>query len=775
MTRGPRFARREFLKRAAPVTLSGGLVLALGGTSRLANAQTSPPASGETDASIRYVLDPEQSPLTARGVALREWAIARGGAPEIVTAAVSRFEARFRFQAPDGRWFRRTDGQDTAASFSGSDHQKLQDIADYNSLWFGQASVAPGIYTVSESVFVTHGLAFPWSTGRFVGAGRNFDGSAGYPGTTIVLTATDRPCLIEQGGRKTRIADLTVRGPLYGHIIEADLGNLRSAVDDTIDTAWDLPEIIDKRWAPLAGIAIDPYADTEPPQPYPPAEAPPYLGQPGRHYGREVSSDTLIERVQILGFNTGLVVHPSGGSVQSDYVHANELSIEGCKWGVSIGNTQSRLPTGVHRHIARVFCGFTNRQHGEQRGFLAGTELNCEVGACIKVFDFDLAYIGRFTFDGAYSENCFQLGDIRGGAPVDGTIAFRGCHFDLAYNTSFVPQRGVPKHVVGDPASPRGYSGTGQLSFEDTLLLFRMVCPIMAQKVGLERVTLYCREVNSDAPNLARALAHNGSMGLLMPPGFRPDPAIVTSWRFDLDTLRPGDSATTDANFRQTNRSRGIPWFVQKARPASHDDDRYAVDVPLIAASIPKAAFGVNWAVRGIEVSCDSPPLSAPNANNRHQSPGCLVLDDHDGRWYYIKSRAYGGRGSARVVLDALTDYHDAGSGNVLRSPFHPTEGALWFIETRFYTPRLVLIGDVRAGSPTIENVRLIDGTAAPPADEIAAGDYLWVDPHEPAPLFSTEANEVIAVDPSARSITMGGNATADQEGMRLGLFIRGT
>jgi hypothetical protein len=721
------------------------------------------------------VRDDEQTAITARGKALHDYVVSNNrGVSAAVTAAIKAAEARFRVQHRE-TWFRRPPTVPPLRLLADSDRDWLQALADYNALWGGNAEVPGGIFTVPQSVFVTQGLAFPWSHGLFRGAGVNFDASSAWSGTAVVLTATDRPALIDQGGRQTTIADLTLRGPLRDHIFDNNLGVAGVTIDDTVHSAWDSPPISDRRWAPLAGIAVDPYADTAPAVPYPAASPPAYLGPASQHYGRQVSSDTLIERVMITGFNTGIVVHPSGGVSQSDYVHGRTVHIYGAKYGLSVCNSQSRLPTFDHLLMARLYCGFTNRQHGAQQGFFGGVATNNEIGSCIKVLDFDLSYIGRFTLDGAYSEACWQLGDIRGAGAVDGTLSFRGSEFQMAFASGdYVPLRGIPKYILGDPTSTTGYQGTGQITFEDTLLYFRTACPLMARNVSLNRVTLYGLEAAGAAANTARAIAHNGSLGLLMPPGARPDPAIVAGPRFNVDTLAVDASIVTDANFRETDRNSLIPWFVRKARPRNHSDDRYAVDVPLVQVGVPASGYALR-AQSGITVNLTQ-ALGAEAANNLSQAPGVVVLHDLDGRWYYLKSRDYR---TGAVVLEALTDYHDAGAGNVLRSPYAAT-GTLYFFETRFFTPREAILGDVSSGSPVISNLRTTaGGSVRGLSGEVAVGDYLWDDPQLPAgsKLFASarNRNKVTAVDWSGGTMALSGNADVTRTGARLGLFIRGT
>ena len=638
-------------------------------------------------------LDPEQTAITARGTIIRDRYVSGSPHYASVEAGVVAFELRFRQQA-GGTWYRKrlADGPDLRLP-GDNDLANLQAIADYNALWFGNVPVQAGRLTIADSLFVTHGVTSFYATGRLVGTGRNPDGGTGFAGTAIVTTATDRPALIVQGGRHTYIADLTVAGPLYAHIYNSNLGNVGVAVDDTVHTAWDTGSILDKQWAPLVGIVVDPLFGSAPATPYPSLPVPAYLGPATQQYGRETSSDTLIERVTILGFNTGIAVHPATGQDQSDYVHGRAITITACKYEVSIGNTQSRLPTADHRTIARVYCGFTNRLHGDQSGFMHGVETNVEVGACIKIFDFNPGKLGMFGFHALHAENCWMLGELTGGTSVDAVLSIRQAHVDLSYpSNNYVPRRGIPPYVVGNPASTTGYEGTGGLHLATSLILFRTICPLMVRNLALDDVILYSIATSGSA-TLARALAHNGSLGLVMPPGARPDPAIVSGPRFTLAaTPANGTSIRTDDNFRLTSRVEGIPWFVRKATPKNHKDSRYAVDVPLHQIGLTKEAFADlkppppppapdplarDYTVSGKEITFKAVFVSAEYANNHAQAPGCLVFDYHDGRWYYIKSRTYGTGG----VLEALTDYHDVGAGDVLRTAFSPTGGAWMFFE----------------------------------------------------------------------------------------------
>lgn len=748
---------------------------------------TSGAAATSDGGDATYVLDEQQTAITTQGAILKGYGVANGLSAPTAEGHIVAAEQRFRRADAGGRYFTLSNQTRLAESFrlaADTDATWLQGYADWLSCWLGTGEIGPGIYTISTTVFLTRGFLAGgsefYTRSLFVGAGQGFFGGTNMRGTELIFTATDRPGLAIQGGRHVAITGIGLTGPSKDFILDNNLGTQISELDETDPATWDDPAS-EERWAPCAAVAVDPLYGAAPADPYPSgiANNPPWIGTQTL-YGRPVTSVVNIDEVNITGWAVAVAVHPSSGDAQSDFVTCDTVGIECFKWGFSVGNTQSRQTELRKVRFNRGYCAITNRHIGDLTGQLSCGIIDCSFGALIKMFDLMVQNAGAVTLLSPYSEQILYIGDLITGGSVDSTLRIEGGHL-VVWTPGIDTRCGVWPYIIGEPDAPYVGNTTTTLSLSDTLLQVLDLCPLMVARLECDNLFINVVSAQSDAATTARAMAQNGTLGLVTPHGARSYAHVIQSQIYDLNdvtgTVASLGTTKTDLRHRDTSRQTCVPYWLQRATPKNHLDNRYAVDIPSHTYETAKSSFSA-YSQTGRELTFTGWSGGDTNfAKYYCQSPGRVFIDSESGIWWYVKSWNYT---TGAVVAEALTGWRDLtgendGANDELYIEFDNSTGSFEFIETGFYTPAEILLGDTTSGSPTVSNLRRPDGDQTWLTGQVAAGDWLWIDPQDAAPLFTLYGNKVTAFDAGAHTMTMAGNATATVTGQRFALFMRGT
>ena len=201
-------------------------------------------------------------------------------------------------------------------------------------------------------------------------------------GTAIIATFTDRPIINIQGARITELSDIWLEGALPTTGIDF------AGTGATIESNWDALGG-DGRYNPYAGIAIDGFSGSRPAVSYPDANYPDFL-QPIAQYDKFTSSDVLLSRIGIRFVNTAVAVQPSDIDANGDFVKIRDCNFDCCKYGVSVGNSQSRNLEMRNITGSEIFVFMTNQAHGRQAGRFGGPVDNCSLGGFVgQVFRFN--------------------------------------------------------------------------------------------------------------------------------------------------------------------------------------------------------------------------------------------------------------------------------------------------------------------------------------------------------------------------------------------------
>lgn len=759
-----------------------------------------------------YILDSEQTAITAQGTVMKLAAIGRGQSSGSALAAVTLMETRFRPADSTGKFFRLGSVRSHLAYALSGDTALLtmQAMIDATTYWKQPMGyIAGGDYTLGGPLWVTRGDTFRQVQLR--GAGRRYSGATDISdGTVLRFTDATVPALILQGYRSSSITGMTLLGAALTTLIARNMGNSApvdgsgNPVDDYDITTWQVGGLAEKRYAPHAAIALDPFVGTQPPgsgaaAPYSLAAGynPDWLG-PLALYGRNTSSVCNLD-VEIQGFEVGIVVNPSQSTNQTDYTTLSNVQISYCPYALSIGDQQSRSVNlyGFSGALCHTFV--TNRRHGAQAGRISGT-MQISVGAGIRLLDLDLAQVGTVTIQDGYAELLLYLGDVTSGTAAGiGTLVFLNGEYNL---TAHPAQRGSPPYALGAPTNPGGgvdYTLIkvigGNYAVENILPMLVNLLDFDAQILVVNAVNGYWESASGNAAAISdnterrrRKMAHNGALGLSTPRMASSAAHRINGVAIDVDNAASAYQPvyTNARTYAFSQRKYGIPHWQRTAMPWG-----YAFEAPAELVTMPRRAEGLpKSACTGATQTNRRWAFTLPSyfmttfeysARTYNIAPGRVCIDTVSGTSFWIVSINYT---TGAVVMEALHNYYrPVGAGaDVHRSAFSFGDGGtLFFIETAFFMPAQTLVGDVTSGSAVVTNLRdptggfawLTNGTYA--AQHPAAGDWLYYDRFNPGLYpFTLAAAKMSALDTGARTMTMAGNSALTLVGQTFPLFRRG-
>jgi len=336
--------------------------------------------------------------------------------------------------------------------------------------------------------------AYQFCSVRITGDAPSY-GSENFHGSALIAEFYDRPAVIVQAGRAVWIENLAIVGKNNWTAKFGANYTPEALYDDASFLADGVAD--DRRFAPYAGICIDPFCDPNVKKLYPNYEMYPcmeaeYLGSPG-------SSAISIQRCYITNFVVGIAISPNGifnppnpppnfpPNVEIT-LNAENISIDDCfigstKSAIAVCQDQSRALScrnlGVHSAKYAIDC----RHYGLGSGDCPSI-FNANIGWVKYLFN-TYSFGSGAVFDGIYSEGSLSIGVLGGGGTYDGYV-FNGCAFNLTYvgtrpsvgyhlanlarATFNACQIALGEWNVAGPAGPLWIIGGGPLSFHDCLL-----------------------------------------------------------------------------------------------------------------------------------------------------------------------------------------------------------------------------------------------------------------------------------------------------------------
>ena len=603
---------------------------------------------------------------------------------------------------------------------------------------------------ISDTIHLGYGETIHGVSVR--GIARRRRGESVYVGTALFATFTDRPIINFQGIRGGWLRDIWIEGALDFSGVDPH------GFDVTQEATWDALGG-NGRYNPYAGITVDAFSGTRPVASYPDANYPLYISSQSQ-YGKTFSSDISIQNVGIRRVNTAVAVQPSDHDANGDFVKVVNCNFEECKYGISVGNSQSRNVEVRNLIGANMFVTFTNVAHGRQTGRFGGPIENVSLGRFIgRIFMFgSTAALGTTLFTTLYVENLDRIGDFTGNTGAEGTLTFDTCLFSFRHDD----YTGVPANVMGD-------SNTSNIVFRACRFANgQSVYSFKVPRVFMEHCSSNVILRSSGTVDLYEAFAHNATSGGMVLDPLNLRPQQVRFQQADLATGDlTGDVGPDEGFFNSTSRDRCIPLAVWEF---SRQSQRYSEPTRkrINYFERTRGTHFSNVQLNGKTLTLEFNSLTDHEAMRLGILPGDVIRDKTTGMVFFIHSRV-----GTTVTATAQNNYRDDGTGNyVTLVPFDTTSGGLQFINSRLFTPSYLTLGDFTDGSPVVTDAARDDGFAAYLDTEVLPGDYLFSD-QDPERVFSAQEAEVIAVDTTAKTITFAGNARATVARKQLSQWIR--
>ncbi len=257
--------------------------------------------------------------------------------------------------------------------------------------------------------------------------------------TAIRPTFNDRPALAVSGARSFLLDGLSIFG-----VNLTWLQNYWTNVADAADRAsWIGPNLGPtclSRYAPYAGIAIDPYAGKRPDNSYPDVRYPKWMGNVAQ-YGKNFSSGVWINNCVIQGFAVGVAVQPSDADGNGDYVMITHSDVQKNIISFALGNAQARTSNFVNNLCTYCHTAIDGVTFGKQRGNVAGEISGVEFSVCYQIFNINMGFTHPIHVSNCYLESGHRIGHIGRLQTALNPLKFSGCtfSFDQMTNNGYTP------------------------------------------------------------------------------------------------------------------------------------------------------------------------------------------------------------------------------------------------------------------------------------------------------------------------------------------------
>ena len=644
----------------------------------------------------------------------------------------------------------------------------------------GRVHIPGGVYNCRQTINLGYGETFKSVT--ITGDGPKYAGSWAFSGTSIVSKVADRPCFAIQGGRSIILRDLTILGLLRTYIESNGHGSFNGIANDETIATWIDPAVLsaypncNSRYAPYAGIAIDPYSGTRPSPSYANQNIPSWMANQTQ-WGRSYTSDVMLTNVRIEGFTAGVVTHPSGSDGNCDYIKCHQCSLSYNVYGFSVSHTQARMMSIENCNISAVHTALTTRAHGLQNGKPAFLVSNCEMGTCIRWFDMGLAIGGNPVFSHCYGELIHRIGDgLIVATSIPAPITFIGCEFDFDWQKNGMP-RDIIKHLGAVKFQGCSFSGhTPVAGPEDSPFVYPFDVAdtdLIIEQCGFG--------TNLTAPSFAIKHTVNLTGSVVTTNlGSRVRGSWRNAGRYNLNSGSLGESSlfNTDLPDKASDRKTCINLYSRRITSNSlpNVDSGFQAQPGVfqlgkangeLGATLNYSASGRTLTITGIYNVYGATTYREPNGG----SVGDCVYDTETGNIYTITS-VVDNTGSYTWTLYLLNNYLVNQNHKAV-----PTATGYFFVaNSRFYTMAYPTIGDVTAASATIANVGRGDAYGGYISDAslgTVVDDYLRV-VQEVEYLVSESGGKVTAItNGSPGSIVIAQAAAFTQARRPLTYFVR--
>lgn len=625
------------------------------------------------------------------------------------------------------------------------DTAAIQAAIDYAISIGARAWMPAGKYKITDSIFVGYGDHF--TTGVLEGSG-TYNYAIDPGGTSIWPTFSDRPAIVIQGGRFSTLRNLSIIGQNRAWIANNHLMYRNQLLDSTVLANWIDPRLhpnANSRYAPYAGIAIDPYSGSQPATHY-----------PGK-YGKNYSSDTLIENVVVDGFVVGVVNQPGDSDGNGDFTKLRNVKLWHCVYGLSVGNSQSRNVDVDTATIAWVHTGFTNNTHGKRIGMFGGTIKNLSGGRIYQLFDFGaIGYLGSPTFLNTYIEAFYKLGSLGSGAAAEQAVQFIGGSFYFQHNDT-----------IGHPATvlTTGSSSTAVAKFKGVQFGSYKSVLVFGEGVYFDDGSQFYLGRSSGATY--EKYARNNLLGGLVIKYFKKHVGLLRQNLYNVDT---GAGANYVENLSsgegQASRTRGTPISVysQFATPG-RSEPFYNFATPYGFAKGSEITYVSNT---GLDYRFTMAASTPEEQAIRGPLPGDVLWDEVSNAVFFVRYR-----NGTDLRANLQNNYKSDGAGGyTVLTAFNWSSGVMYCANSRIFTPDFLIVGNTTATSTVISAAGRADGYANFLTTALRTTDYMLQNDYRNK-RFATGAFKVSGIDAVAKTITMTGPATKTESSVPFPFWVR--
>ena len=631
-----------------------------------------------------------------------------------------------------------------------------------------------GILRIDSPIQVGYGTDF---RGLLIeGEGIRYGGTQGSTsaGTAIVATFNDAPGIAVQGARYTHLKDFSIYGQNEEHIatIMADPEMSNLDIDNWIDPSF--PASASSRYAPYAGIAIDPYGGPQPVVHYPDVNYPEFLGATTQ-YDKELSTGVVLENILIQGFFVGVVQQPCDDDGNGDFTKLLNCKIYFCAYGVAWGNSQSRLLRIQDTDFNVVHTGLATTVFGKQQGRPDVACFGCSFNTMIQILDIPNLGFGQGpAFYHGFGELLYSIGIVGQAADVAGSVLFD----DVELGFGLWGQYGVPTYVLDS-------QGSSLTTFRNVLFfLAGFANPVIdvtdawgglgfeafgtggstdgASNYAFEGCTF---QYSEEPTQLWQKCALNATQGMSfrnLSCGVQCFRGIRVGHRYNLNTgADEGVALYGENNFG--DRTLCLPVYAPWAKGLKFGPDP---GVPNLWRDNAIVAAGATVAT-GRNIVFNDAGYGLGHLMQSGGLVGDVIQSQTTRAVFWIYSRT-----GAQISARAQTGFDQ--NGNLLEAI--PSNEEFSTLNTRRYSPgpNAVLYGDITNASPDITNIVL--GTQGDPtiANLVSVGDIIFTsDEYDRIIDIFSGAAVIQSIDEGANEITFGGNFTRTETHMRLGVFAR--
>lgn len=663
------------------------------------------------------------------------------------------------------------------ADGAADDTAALQALIDYCIYFAGIAAgrLDHGPHRTTDTVHIGYGDRYTAFT--LYGLGKNYRGDVS--GHMIVATKKDRPAVAVQGARCSRLRGVTIEGPMRGHIERNRLGTDNPSLNARIVENWIAPGFGAGPFNVQCAIAVDPYSGAAPGRGggYPDVAYPSWLA-PQSQYGKLYSSDVLVSDCMLIGHVAGAVVQPCQADGNGDFVRFENTGFEEVAFGISVGNTQSRLVRASYCTFAFFHTAVTNLRHGSapahgQAGKLTMHADSCEFRSGMQWFDLAPALAGPMTFTACYSESMWRLGASRQSGARAASLSFQGCEFAMDLARPGAAGAGRPN--LGVPEFELSLSD-GQTALFDACSFkgFWSVFNVLGGFVQVRGADVWmCRQPRSSLYEMA---AHNGAVGGFLRAVADGGAATrFTDWEsgksdtiFDLDRRAPAFGAAPPMR-RAVSDACGRPYGAHLYQVGCMGGSGATWPISQARGTTIDAAALSRVSSAGREITFTYGALG----QLRSTGPRIGSLIRHDGShiWFFVRAFADNGDDTATITAVAQNGFWTNDDGSVgFLAPFDPAKGS-WtcYRGATVYCLDAPVHADAIRGSKQLTNVQRGDGAML--LGGLADGDLIHNDRAED--LVLGDGARLVAHDAKQASLTLDRPAERSQARKTITLGVR--